>query len=73
MTSNQKISSLVVASTNFQSYESEIETPTDPLTSLVDPPLPEVKQPEPAPSPQPTDLDQDSTLQDLDDTPPTRS
>ena len=71
MTSNQKISSLVVASTNFQSYESEIETPTDPLTSLVDPPLPEVKQPEPAPSPQPTDLDQDSTLQDLDDTPPT--
>lgn len=71
MTSNQKISSLVVASTNFQSYESEIETPTDPLTSLVDPPLPEVKQPEPASVSQPTDLSQDSTLQDLDDTPPT--
>ena len=71
MTSNQKISSLVVASTNFQSYESEIESPADPLTSLVDPPLPEVKQPEPASVSQPTDLNQDSTLQDLDDTPPT--
>jgi len=71
MTSNQRISSLVVASTNFQSYESEIETPTDPLTSLIDPPLPEVKQPEPAPVSTPSDLNQDSNLQDLDDTPPT--
>ena len=72
MTSNQKISSLVVASTNFQSYESEIEIPTDTLTSLVDPPLPEVKEPEAAPpTTDPQDLDQDATLQDLEDSPPT--
>ena len=71
MTSNQRISSLVVASTNFQSYESEIEPPTDPLVALTDPPLKEVKQPEPAPIPEPQQLDEEAQLQDTDDTPPT--
>ena len=71
MTSNQRISSLVVASTNFQSYESKIESPTDPLTELTDPPIKEIKQPIQPPTLESQDLDQDSTLQDLDDTPPT--
>ena len=45
MTSNQKISSLTVASTNFQSYESTIEIPEDPLTALAEPAPQEIKQP----------------------------
>ena len=69
MTSNQKISSLAVASTNFQSYETEIKLPIDPLTQLTDPPLPEVKQPEPAIQSTNQEIEEESTQQDNDDTP----
>jgi len=70
MTSNQKISSLAVASLNFQSYGAEIEEPEDPLTSLVDVPIKTVKLPEPAPISSPQEIEQESNTQDLDDTPP---
>jgi len=70
MTSNQKISSLAVASLNFQSYGAEIEEPEDPLTSLVDVPIKTVKLPEPAPISNPQEIEQESNTQDLDDTPP---
>jgi len=69
MTSNQKISSLAVASINFQSYETEIKLPIDPLTQLTDPPLPEVKQPEPAIQSTNQEIEEESTQQDNDDTP----
>jgi len=71
MTSNQKISSLAVASTNFQSYETEIKLPVDPLTQLTDSPLPEIKQPEPANYSSNNDLNEELTQQDNDSIPAT--
>jgi len=71
MTSNQKISSLAVASTNFQSYLSEIILPTDPLIQLTDPPLPEIKQPETPIKPTEEEIEEETTQQDNEDTPPT--
>ena len=67
MTSNQKISSLIVASTNFQSYKAEIVSPTDPLTELIDPELNLIKAPELS---EEEFIDQETeTQQDLENTP----
>ena len=71
MTSNQRISSLIVDSTNFESYNSEINPPTDPLVQLTDPPIKEIKQPEPPTQATEQEINEESTQQDNDDTPPT--
>ncbi len=69
MTSNQKISSLIVASTNFQSYLSEIILPVDPITQLTDPPIVEVKEPEPPEKPTEQEIEEEITQQDNETTP----
>ena len=71
MTSNQKISSLIIASTNFQSYKAKLEPPSDPLTELINPPIAEVKAPESPDSEEETqpDFEEASVEQDLEITP----
>jgi len=53
LTSNQQLSDFRVASTNFQSYQAKIELPEDLNTTLVDPQLNIVTQPDPIPIQEP--------------------